>query len=54
MSNELDVQNEWEENTHTHTHMFSDVGPGKDFKEKSERIFVAIWIPVGLSSGLSP
>ena len=22
-SNELDVQNEWEENTHSHTHIFS-------------------------------
>ena len=23
-SNALDVQNEWEENTHTHTHMYHD------------------------------
>ena len=33
-SNELDVQNEWEENTHTHTHTHTSVAPDQKFSLK--------------------
>ena len=35
-SNELDVQNEWEENTHTHTHTMQGFSYSNDYTPKNQ------------------